>query len=86
MTQFDVKETLRINQRTGKEPVPSLKGVDQSGLLTINWDKMMKKPANLDLIQSKEYAVMDEAAGATKSDSRNRRILARRREWFNTNE
>ena len=45
---------------------------------------MMKKPANLDLIKSKEYVVMEE--GVTQMETGSRRFLARRREWFNTDE
>ena len=82
LEEFEVKQTLVVKERTGKEPVPTLRSVDESGMLTIDWDRMMVKPDNLDLLQSKQYAVMDDTTDAPS----NRRALARRREWFNTDE
>ena len=35
LTKFEMKETLIVNERTGKEPVPTLKSVDPSGMMTI---------------------------------------------------
>ena len=67
-------------ERTGKEPVPSLQKLEPSGLLQIDWSKRMIIPDNLDLIKSTTYAVLDE------DTSLRRRHLARRREWFDTEE
>ena len=50
LEKFETKPSLVAKERTGKEPVPSLRNVDQTGLLTIDWDKMMQKPEKLDLI------------------------------------
>ena len=64
MQKFEVKETLAAKERTGKEPIPSLKGVNESGMLIVNWDKEMKIPANIDLIKSKQYVVMNDPTEA----------------------
>ena len=77
---FETKSDIKTKVKTGKEPVPSLKAVDESGKLVIDWDKAMVPPANLDMIKDTSYAIMDEGA------STRRRELARRREWFNTDE
>ena len=50
------------------------------GLMTIKWSKKMRQPENLDMLKEKEYAILGSAA------STRRRQLARRREWFNTDE
>ena len=42
----------------------------------------MRQPENLGLLKEKEYAVL----GTASTDSSTRRQLARRREWFNTDE
>lgn len=90
LDKFETKKSLQAAEPTGNEPKPSLRSVDESGLLTIDWDKMMQKPANLDLIKTSEYAVVDEGDPAARSllDTRQdrRRQLARRREWFNTDD
>ena len=64
LQEFEVKETLAAKERTGKEPIPSLKGVNESGMLIVNWDKEMKIPANIDLIKSKQYVVMNDPTEA----------------------
>ena len=47
----------------------------------------MVKPMNLDQLQSKTYAVLDTGAATQEDDGfSRRRQLARRREWFNTDE
>ena len=51
------------------------------GLMTIKWSKKMRQPENLSMLKEKEYAVLGPSAAA-----RRRRQLARRREWFNTDE
>jgi hypothetical protein len=40
----------------------------------------------MDLIKSKQYVVMNDATNIVQPVSGNRRALARRREWFDTNE
>ena len=86
LQKFEVKETLAAKERTGKEPIPSLKGVNESGLLIVKWDREMKIPANMDLIKSKQYVVINDSTEAIQPVSGTRRALARRREWFDTNE
>ena len=76
-----MKESLQPAERTGKEPIPTLKEVDKEGLMTIRWDKKMRQPENLNLLKEKEYAVFGTDATAVR-----RRQLVRRREWFDTNE
>ena len=62
LDKYETKDSLEVKEATGNEPKPSLRSVDESGLLTIDWDKMMQKPENLDLIKSSQFAVTDEDA------------------------
>lgn len=85
LQDFDTKLDLEPGVRTGSEPVPSLKTVDESGMLLIDWDKQMRPPKDLGLIQKAEYAVLTEdSVSGSETSTLRRRQLARRREWFDT--
>ena len=77
-------ESLQPAERTGNEPIPTIKDVDMDGVMTIRWDKQIQEPENLGLLQEKEYAVF--GTDSTAARNRRRRQLVRRREWFDTDD
>ena len=46
----------------------------------------MRKPEDLSLLKTKEYAVVDSDSTPRRENIDERRSLARRREWFNTDD
>ena len=82
LSDFMTRPNLIAQERVGKEPIPSLRAFDEKALLMIFWDTPMVVPDDLDLIQVAEYAILEE----DPLERLRRRALARRREWFDTNQ
>ena len=82
LSDFMTRPNLIAQERLGREPIPSLRAFDEKALLMIFWDTPMVVPDDLDLIQVAEYAILEE----DPLERLRRRALARRREWFDTNQ
>ena len=82
LSDFMTRPNLIAQERAGREPIPSLRAFDEKALLMIFWDTPMVVPDDLDLIQVAEYAILEE----DPLERLRRRALARRREWFDTNQ
>ena len=54
------RPNLIAQERLGKEPIPSLRALDEKALLMIFWDTKMVVPDNLDLIKVAEYVILEE--------------------------
>lgn len=49
--EFATKQSLEPAERTGNEPVPTMKDVGRDGVMTIAWSKQMRQPDDLDMLK-----------------------------------
>ena len=89
--QFKPVNTTALGPYSPLQPIPVIKKLSDAGVLTVAWDRKMKKPANLDEMPTSKVVVTEESeADEIQQDGRfriekgNRRNLRKTREWFQT--